>query len=333
MNLMHSRSWTSPTAAQRIQRRAGFTFTEIMFAVILLGIGFIMIAGMFPVAIQQTRGAVEDTTAAGVAQAAVRHLEQVWTHEKLICSDQDGDIADRPLVWSILDRADSSSLGQEGPKRSKADLQEGLFELWRRYRGSTVHAQNPRYAWTALYRRGGNANLPAGYAQVMIIVLESRSKQFFDQSDIESRNLEPRAVQITELRAGDPVAGTSDVITFNFNHGSKEDSVAEGSYVIIAGNETGSQTPPEAIGRIYRLGSAVNPVINTPARYYLAPGYGLTGDANSTPKRKDQELTSTTRAYVVGKSFTDNNNPNLGYSGPAMDIGVYTTYLALKQEQ
>ena len=30
--------------------RRGFTFTEVMFAVILLGIGFIMLAGMFPVA-------------------------------------------------------------------------------------------------------------------------------------------------------------------------------------------------------------------------------------------------------------------------------------------
>src|ERR1700728_2071132 len=35
-------------------RDGGFTFIEVLFAVILLGIGFTMIAGIFPVAIQQS---------------------------------------------------------------------------------------------------------------------------------------------------------------------------------------------------------------------------------------------------------------------------------------
>src|SRR5438132_9628212 len=55
--------------------RRGFTFTEVMFAVILLGIGFIMLAGMFPVAIQQTQMNMEESTASAVVQAAAQYME------------------------------------------------------------------------------------------------------------------------------------------------------------------------------------------------------------------------------------------------------------------
>lgn len=42
-------------------RRRGFTFTEIMFAVVILGIGFIMIAAIFPVAIKMNSQSSEET--------------------------------------------------------------------------------------------------------------------------------------------------------------------------------------------------------------------------------------------------------------------------------
>src|SRR4051794_17151072 len=61
--------------------RRGFTFTEVMFAVILLGIGFIMLAGMFPVAIQQTQTNVEESTASTLAQAAAHYLEEQLTQD------------------------------------------------------------------------------------------------------------------------------------------------------------------------------------------------------------------------------------------------------------
>ena len=52
-------------------RRGGFTFTEVLFAVLILGIGFIMIAGIFPVSLQQTRLNQEETAGAQIAMAAV----------------------------------------------------------------------------------------------------------------------------------------------------------------------------------------------------------------------------------------------------------------------
>src|SRR5438477_2700389 len=55
--------------------RRGFSFAEVMFAVIILGIGFIMIAAIFPVAIQQGKATNDETTGAANAKAQVAILE------------------------------------------------------------------------------------------------------------------------------------------------------------------------------------------------------------------------------------------------------------------
>jgi hypothetical protein len=57
--------------------RRGFSFTEILFAVMILGIGFIMVAAMFPVAIRQTQWTVEQTTGASMARSAVTDIGQM----------------------------------------------------------------------------------------------------------------------------------------------------------------------------------------------------------------------------------------------------------------
>src|SRR4051794_18261964 len=49
---------------------SGFSLTEVMFAVIVMGIGFIMVAAMFPVTISQSRLTVEETTAAALGRNA-----------------------------------------------------------------------------------------------------------------------------------------------------------------------------------------------------------------------------------------------------------------------
>jgi len=54
---------TPPRLGRRPRARAGLTFVEVLFAVIVLGIGFIMIAGIFPVAISQTQSNVDETVA------------------------------------------------------------------------------------------------------------------------------------------------------------------------------------------------------------------------------------------------------------------------------
>jgi len=59
------------------RRARGFSFTEILFAVMILGIGFIMVAAMFPVALQQTENSTSDTTAASIARQGVNFVNQI----------------------------------------------------------------------------------------------------------------------------------------------------------------------------------------------------------------------------------------------------------------
>ena len=57
--------------------RPGFSFVEVLFAVMILGIGFILIAGVFPVAIAQTQSNGEETVGAAIGRNAVAYLSQV----------------------------------------------------------------------------------------------------------------------------------------------------------------------------------------------------------------------------------------------------------------
>lgn len=124
-------------------RHRGFTFTEVLFAVILLGAGFIMLAGIFPVAIRQAQTSVEQTTAAAVGKLAVELL--------------------RPLV-------SNGNLPVTG--NEVRQLPVGLEQQVRRDR---VLTQDRRTGWTALYRRRANTN----YAEIIVLVARVRGGDQF----------------------------------------------------------------------------------------------------------------------------------------------------------
>ena len=71
----HLRVSASPRRRVSSARR-GFSFTEILFAIMILGIGFIMVAAMFPVAIKQTENSQQETIGAAVARGAVDYVQQ-----------------------------------------------------------------------------------------------------------------------------------------------------------------------------------------------------------------------------------------------------------------
>src|SRR3954447_3754988 len=63
------------------RRRLGFAFTEVLFAVMVLGIGFIMIAAMFPVTINQTKSTMEESIGASMARGALAYLQTQATEQ------------------------------------------------------------------------------------------------------------------------------------------------------------------------------------------------------------------------------------------------------------
>lgn len=64
-----------------LAHRRGFSFAEVMFAVIIMGIGFIMVAALFPVAIQQTKLTVDESAAAAVARGADAIAKHIATDQ------------------------------------------------------------------------------------------------------------------------------------------------------------------------------------------------------------------------------------------------------------
>src|SRR3954454_3865971 len=68
----------SEKASKGIRRRRqhGFSFAEVMFAVIILGVGFIMVAALFPVAIRQSKSTADETSAAAIARAGAAFLAE-----------------------------------------------------------------------------------------------------------------------------------------------------------------------------------------------------------------------------------------------------------------
>src|SRR5688500_16543884 len=132
--------------------RRGFTFTEVMFAVILLGIGFIMLAGMFPVAIQQTQTNVEESTASTVVQAAARYLGESMTLDDMPVT---GDFTVTPPIYPRFLRVSQRFDKVLFTTYPHIDTDNAL---WQKCRGGFILPQDPRFAWTALYKRNPGDN-------------------------------------------------------------------------------------------------------------------------------------------------------------------------------
>ena len=72
------RRFTRHSALRARTFQSGFSFIEIMFAVILLGIGFIMLAAVFPVGIRQQQETLDADNATAVSNAAFSQLVSIF---------------------------------------------------------------------------------------------------------------------------------------------------------------------------------------------------------------------------------------------------------------
>jgi hypothetical protein len=288
-----------------------------MFAVIILGIGFIMVAAIFPVAIQQTKLTVDETTAASVARQAVSTLEQIvaGSDNTMVSgaptqlfpyTNSTGDPTPAS-VFAMRDWVDSVRKQPNNKSLNDVDL------LWRRLRGSLIVTDDPRFAWTALYSR--EINSP--YIRVYIFVLQQRYTTNFATGDILpslpvlASNLQPRLVQITVNGAP---AGSPDPDTISIDPADAA-YAAEGAYLVTASNN--AATPPGEVrtGLILKLGSARDTINGI---YELDPAYDIPAGT-----------TWNAEAWIVGRALVPTpGNPNqLVPQGPAMDVAVYTTFL------
>jgi len=319
------------TAPSRSRCR-GITFTEVMFAAILLGIGFIMVAGLFSVAGQQTIQSIEESNGAALAEAAQQFLRQTADDPAWIETCPFDSSANTQRMLSQIPTV--QNLGQV-PVARWLPLPDAI---WARVCGDAISGKDPRFAWTALYslRKGDQ------YANVIIIVLQARNKQRFDVLDVVRPPatsalpgvLDPKPVIVTALACNKmPLtnAGVS-IITFapgdnqNFNPSNNpgRTPVTEGAFVIIAGDANGNPCPQA--GRVYRLGRQVSP--NDPTRWELVPGYD---GANDPAENIGGSFSGAMRAYVLGKGYIPGTT-EAPFGGYAMDIAAYPTSILVKSK-
>lgn len=181
--------------------RKAFTFAEVMFAVVILGVGFIMLAGMFPVAIEQTRATQSEGYANPMIQNAIQTL--------MAASRENAQ--DAKLI------SDVTAVGYAVPDTlfTPYSIEAGTLPSWGRIKGELISNADNRYAWTPLYRyRKGD------------VVLETTliACQAYDQGVgfISSDQLIPRQVAVS-------YASSEGVSTVSI----KDPNLATGSFLII----------------------------------------------------------------------------------------------------
>ena len=248
------------------RRTTGFTLTEVMFAVITLGIGLIMVAAVFPVAIQQRKLTSDETIASTIATGGMEYM------------------------------ADLAKIAGRLP--ANGDVVQPLSAAaWQDVRGNLIMPTDRRFAWVPLYRRAGTALAPAASAQIFLIPVQVRNASTFVAADASNAtaNLMPRPVTVTIANGA---SGLPDLITFT---GGQQGAVAEGTYVVISA-DAGSAGWMN--GRIYRVGVATTTANQwelTPGFDFNIDS-GPDGVASTAD---DVNGITGAAAYIVGKGFVD----------------------------
>jgi hypothetical protein len=315
-----SRTWRRTSRPRRHAQRAsrgGFSFVEILFAVMILGIGFIMIAGIFPVALNQTQANGDETIAASTARQGAAVIASLPNTAALMAAD--------------------STVHPFGASGTPGDT-----TLWGEVAGSQVLVENPRYAWVPFYCRRNDAyGLPANTAQVTIIAARVRNHDAYTLADASSGSSgalvgKPVSVMLTSSTS----LATPDLITFvppssgTGNIG----AAAPGTFVVIAGYGSGFPGAPAdpnatpagstAVGWVLKVGALAAPPSSAPAgsvTYSLQPG----GDTKSSTLYQPSPTTTLT-AYIIGQGVDPDSPPTAPtFTGGAQDIMAYTTFVPL----
>lgn len=178
----HSECRTRPRAA----RSRAFSFTEILFAVMILGIGFIMVAAMFPAAIHQTEANNQETITAAVGRDAYNYMTdlaalQLPTGTLNTTYTVAGNYAQTPSillasfpnatlptpssytlppnqttlivpgqVWSMCDSRDIWTYTWKNPTTYAP---QHNLALWQSISKNLIQADDARFAWPVMYRR------------------------------------------------------------------------------------------------------------------------------------------------------------------------------------
>ena len=313
----------SPRTARLPRRASGFTFIEVLFAVFILAIGFIMIAGMLPVAIEQAATNGSETIASAAAREAVSYIGTLPGLSNANVMLPDGQVH----------RFDDTKF--TAPSAMTAT---GSDSLWDMVKNNLILPEDPRYAWAPFYVRGQDASgTPDPYARLIIVIVKARNHDAYGANDLTIAQPGQSNSQAQATLMGRPVsvhlnaytdAATSDSFTLlgsatggTVDAGSAteagDDAVAAGGFLIIQNDPSGSSTG-SATGWVLRIGE---PLSASSTTWLLQPG----GDMKASNYKP--QVGQTLSAFIIGQG-SDPETPTT-FAGGAQDVMVYTSYVQL----
>jgi hypothetical protein len=171
----------------------------------VLGIGFIMIAAIFPVAIQQGKLTSEQGSATAVAREALNYLGQIGANSDSIPNNLGGPLfpatgavgGSAPYLGLVYSMRDPQPYGSVALNTNQTPTSDGelavtnrpVDEIWNQLNLSLVVPSDQRFAFVGLYRRSGN---PADrktwspYAQVWFIPVTTRNRSIYSPGSINN---------------------------------------------------------------------------------------------------------------------------------------------------
>lgn len=216
-----------------------------MFAVIILGIGFIMIAAIFPVAIQQTQASSDDSAGASIAREAanaIGALPGTVVNVRYDPAARPNEPANLSLFPATVKPCGPYAGGQTVP----AVVEPFGGYRWDAIKANLILPSNPRIAYVPFYSRDNNSNV----AQLIIVAVQATNQSAFDEARDVAYTESPAMVPVPTLtRTLPPSGGTAgDVYPDQITIGSAAGH--PGDTVLV--NYTVSPTVTEQ--RTYRLG-------------------------------------------------------------------------------
>jgi prepilin-type N-terminal cleavage/methylation domain-containing protein len=176
-------------AAPRTVR--GFTFTEVMFAVVILGIGFIMVAAIFPVAIRQNAQSAEESLAITAAERGMATLQARASRTMLPATANTVTLAVPPYVEY---HAPFIALGEAyNAPSGKVVNNVAAAQQWVNLSGDLISTTDARLGFAVAWARQGTIVYtgvtpplvidPASSARMIVVVAQSRERPRFNDTD------------------------------------------------------------------------------------------------------------------------------------------------------
>jgi Tfp pilus assembly protein PilV len=334
-------------------RHSGFTFIEVLFAVILLGIGFIMIAAVFPVAIQQTSAVSDETQGTALARDAIKKIQQAA--DSVATADAGSASANTlfpvtgtsaaPNIYAIT----TTGTGNVN-LLTATPASNGLMAA---LGADSFFTGDHRFGWVGFYRRD-SATSP--FVQVYVISLQNPNFANYlypvptpNQTVVSAAvpppvppsaygYSPPQAAQIQASFYYNTDGSTNIIVSYPMSQ--QTPNALTGAYALVASGNA------NMVGRFFRLGIPLGPSAipsgytppngtTNPQVFQIQPG----SDITPADAQVNGFTASTTTAAFTGTVWLMGAAPTVDpagsgqyigpFNGPNQDVGVATGFVRI----